>query len=284
MRLCALKLASGEPAFARRLDGHDPGDWPSSAKSSRRFAGNRIPGTLPDILSACGDRVFMGWTAFDAEGNAVDDPKRHLFSATGFLDDTWWHRTYWQYGTWMRGGFGGWPQAARRVPAGRLIVVGDEALFAFGRSQYDVGNPEGTHAGHVGVVKDTYQDSGRIDHPQNPYHLYGATRRDAEGPVRGTRTRFELRWETPVPILVRAMVLADRTLFLAGPRAGEGHRGLAQLDQVRPGVLSAVSGVDGKTLANCELAVAPVFEGMAAADGRLLLACSDGSVCCFAAR
>ena len=49
----------------------------------------------------------MGWACFDREGKNVADVEPHLFSATGFLDDTWWHRTYWQYGVWFRGGFGG---------------------------------------------------------------------------------------------------------------------------------------------------------------------------------
>ena len=284
IRLCALKLPSGEPAIIKRLDAHDAEAWPSSSKGTRRFAGNRIPGTLPDVLSTSDDLVFMGWTVFDGEGNLVDVPRPHLFSATGFLDDTWWHRTYWQYGFWMRGGFGGWPQAARQAPAGRLLVAGDEAIYGFGRSQYDVGNPEGVHAGHVGVIKDGYQDSGRIDHSQNPYRLFSAVKPKAENLGKGKRAAVGLRWQTSVPMLVRAMVLADQTLLVAGPSAGQNNRGLAQLTEVRPGLLWAVAAADGKKLADYELAAAPVFDGMAAIPGRLLVSCTDGSVCCFAGR
>ena len=239
---------------------------------------------MPDILSGSGELLFLGWTCFDGEGKLAHVREPHLFSATGFLDDTWWHRTYWQYGTWMRGGFGGWPQAARQVPAGRLLVVADEAIFGFGRSAYDVGNPEGTHAGHVGVIKDTYQDSGRVDHSENPYQLYSATKPSAESARRGKRTAVQYKWQTSVPMLVRAMLLAEGTLFLAGPSAGENNQGLADLDTVQPGRLSAVSAADGKMLAECELAAAPVLDGMAAIPGRLLISSVDGSVSCLAGR
>jgi len=48
---------------------------------------------MPDILSAGDGLVYMRWMGLDGEGN-VTNVKPHLFSATGFLDDTWWHRTY----------------------------------------------------------------------------------------------------------------------------------------------------------------------------------------------
>ena len=282
--LCALRLRSGEPVVLKRLDARDPESEPASGTGRRRAAADRISGTLPDILSTSDDLIFMKWTCFDREGKPAGVRKPHLFSATGFLDDTWWHRTYWQYGAWMRGGFGGWPQAARQAPAGRLLVAGDDAVFGFGRSQYDVGNPEGVHAGHVGVIKDGYQDSGRVDHSQNPYRLFSATKPETESVEKGKRTVVRYEWQTSVPILVRAMLLADQTLFIAGPSARENNRGLAELDAVQPGLLWAVSAADGKMLARSELAAAPVFDGMAAIPERLLVSCVDGSVCCFADR
>ena len=43
----------------------------------------------------------------------------HLFSPTGFLDDTWWHRSYWVYGRSFAEGAGGWPLVGRLMPGGR---------------------------------------------------------------------------------------------------------------------------------------------------------------------
>lgn len=282
IRLFALELPSGKAVVTKLLDGRDPECWVASGTGRGRAARNRLTATLPDILSTNGDLLFMGWTCFDAEGELVDVLEPHLFSATGFLDDTWWHRTYWQYGAWMRGGFGGWPQAARQMPAGRVLVVDDDAIFGFGRSKYDVGNPKGVHAGHVGVIKDGYQDSGHVDHSQNPLRLFAATKPNAEG--QGKRYVVEYKWQTSAPILVRAMLLAGRTLFIAGPDAGQENRGLAELRTVNPGQILAVSANDGKTLANCRLAASPVLDGMVAIPGRLLVSCTDGTIRCFADR
>lgn len=284
IRLFALQLASGKPVVKNLLDGRDADCWTTSGTGRGRATRNRLAGTLPDILSTTGDLVFMGWTCFDTEGDLVDALKPHLFSATSFLDDTWWHRTYWQYGAWMRGGFGGWPQAARQMPAGRLLVVDDDAIFGFGRSKYDVGNPTGVHAGHVGVIKDGYQDSGRVDHSQNPLQLFAAAKPNAQCVEKGKRSVVQYKWQSSVPILVRAMLLADRTLFIAGPDAGQDNKGLAELRTVKPGQLLAVSADDGNILSTCKLAAPPVLDGMAAIPGRLLVSCTDGSVRCFADR
>jgi len=283
IRLYGLELASGKPAVTKRLDGHDPECWRTAKIGAGRPVRDGIPGTLPDILSTSGDLLFMRWTCFNAAGQLVDAGRPHLFSATGFLDDTWWHRTYWQYGTWMRGGFGGWPQAARQVPAGRLLVVDDDTIFGFGRTAYDVGNPEGVHAGHVGLIKDGYQDIGRIDYSQNPYRLFCTARPATGAGDRRKKPAPRDQWDTPVPMLVRAMLLADRTLFIAGPPAGKNNQGLADLGTVQPGLLWALS-KDGKMLAAYDLAAEPTFDGMAATPGRLFLSCEDGTVRCFADR
>jgi hypothetical protein len=95
------------------------------------------------------------------------------------------------------------------------------------------------------------------------------------------------------------MVLARRTLFLAGPPDvvdeekafrnfgdPESQAQLAIQDAAMAGekgaLLWAVSAEDGKKLAEYRLDSLPVFDGMAAADGHLYLATTDGSVLRFA--
>ncbi|MBA7627550.1 hypothetical protein ES703_35013 [subsurface metagenome] len=98
------------------------------------------------------------------------------------------------------------------------------------------------------------------------------------------------------------MVLADTTLFLAGiPDSGSDRadpvrsktatsngadalaafEGGGQAD--RGAVLYAVSTADGRKLAEYELDSPPVFDGMAAANGRLYLVSNDGKIICFGA-
>ena len=98
---------------------------------------------------------------------------------------------------------------------------------------------------------------------------------------------------------VRAMVLASDTLFIAGPPnvAPEGPperfsrknrltpaQAQAALDawEGRSGALLwAVAADDGERLAEHRLDSPPVFDGMAAAGGRLYLSTMDGKVVCL---
>jgi hypothetical protein len=98
-----------------------------------------------------------------------------------------------------------------------------------------------------------------------------------------------------VPLLVRAMVLADRTLFAAGPpdvadeeetltawgnpeTAALLAEQAAGLEGRRGSILLAVSANDGSKLAAYRLDSMPVFDGMAAAGGRLFMVTTDGKV------
>ncbi len=86
------------------------------------------------------------------------------------------------------------------------------------------------------------------------------------------------------------MVLAGDTLFVAGPadpvsevpREPEAVNPLADaLESHSGGRLLALSAVDGKTLADLSLKNPPVFEGMAAAAGRLYLSTKGGELACM---
>ena len=104
-----------------------------------------------------------------------------------------------------------------------------------------------------------------------------------------------------MPLLVRAMVLADQTLYLAGPpdvvneqQASErltdtGIRAklaeqVAAFEGRKGARLWAVAAEDGKKLTECELTSVPVFDGLAAANGRLYLVTMDGKVLCLVGR
>lgn len=274
----ALDAFSGAVVAKKNVISRGPQEFDESR--SRKPANLTAP-NMPDILSASDDLVFMRWMAFDRQAN-ITKVQPHLFSATGFLDDTWWHRTYWQYGTWMNGGFGGWPRAARRVPSGRIMVGGGDTLFTFARSKYDSGNGGNVSAGHVGVVKRDYQDSGLVAPDKNSLSLMATTKPDPTGRGRWHKAD-SVKWRGSIPILARAMLLADRTLFVAGPDAGEDNSGLANLRSAQPGAILAVSSADGQVIAKQDLPAAPVFDGMAAAGNRLYVSTMDGTIHCFGA-
>jgi hypothetical protein len=100
------------------------------------------------------------------------------------------------------------------------------------------------------------------------------------------------------PILARGLVLAGEVVFAAGPRIvvndAEAFRNpddpviksqlaeqAAAYEGRRGGQLLAISAADGKPLAAYDLGAAPVFDGMAAAKGKLLVATMDGRLLCL---
>jgi hypothetical protein len=91
------------------------------------------------------------------------------------------------------------------------------------------------------------------------------------------------KWSHKIPVLARAMLLAGRTLFLAGePDVVPEDDPYAALDGRRGARLWAVSADDGTRLAEYELKVPPVFDGMAATTGKLFVVNTKGEVLCFA--
>jgi hypothetical protein len=92
------------------------------------------------------------------------------------------------------------------------------------------------------------------------------------------------------------MVVAGETMFIAGPpdvlraekEQGEEALTLKNPEEVlaawegrKGALLHAVAAETGETLAEYKLDSAPVFDGMAAANGRLYLSMKNGSMLCL---
>ena len=134
------------------------------------------------------------------------------------------------------------------------------------------------------LVFDDETACGVKPYPGNARHSRAVFRAGTEGYTlfANGRPDHKKRWSVKIPVRVQAMVLAGNKLLLAGPpdvvpeddpyAAFEGRRGAK---------LWVVSVRDGKRLAEYELDSLPVFDGMAAANGRLYVSTKDGSVTCF---
>jgi hypothetical protein len=168
---------------------------------------------------------------------------------TDFLDDTWTHRSYWIFGT-KSSISTGCSGRDRKLLYGRLLVFDDTTVYGYGRETVHWSNE--------------FED-GR-------YRLF-ARRRDADKP----------HWSKPAPIHVRAMLLAGDTLFAAGAGPVPGKASDRQSASPVP-LLLAISASDGSELARYPIPAAPVFNGMAAAGGELLLALENGQVLCMTSK
>ena len=88
-----------------------------------------------------------------------------------------------------------------------------------------------------------------------------------------------------VPLRIRAMVLTPGRLFVAGPPdVVDPEDPLGAFEGRKGGLLYVLDSGSGDKLAEHTLPFPPVFNGTAAANGRLYVAEEDGSVTCFGKR
>jgi len=96
--------------------------------------------------------------------------------------------------------------------------------------------------------------------------------------VKGKRST----WMGRVPIRIRAMVLTAGRLFVAGPPdVVDAKDPLGAFEARRGGLLYVVDAASGEKTAEHKLPFPPVFNGAAAANGRLYIVDEDGSITCF---
>ncbi|NQT51974.1 PQQ-binding-like beta-propeller repeat protein, partial [bacterium] len=197
---------------------------------------------------------------------------RHVFSTAGFLDDTWFNRTFWMYAeAWP-----GYYLAHRAAKAGQILVVGPQKTYAV--QAYPLRNLQsplfapGTK-GYL-LFADANDNEPVLDHrTQGTTKGWGWTR--SKPPV----------WHDWVPVRMRAMVLAGRTLFVAGPPdALDPNDPMGAFEGRKGAVLWAFSADKGQKLAEQSLPGEPVFDGLIAARGRLFLSTRDGRVVCLGAK
>ena len=213
---------------------------PDTGRQPAQSGPCNMPGALEEILTTDGEYVYLRDMVFDKSGKAQAKGNPHLLALTGFLDATWPHRSYWAFGTRcaMSTGCSGRP---RNLIYGRLLVADGPMIYGYGRGQVHWSN--------------ALQDG--------PYRLFARKQ--------GERKEH---WAQPVQATIRAMVLADKVLFAAGPA-----RGARKGDP--DALLLALSAADGSELARYPLESPPVLDGMAAANGRLYLATEDGRLLCM---
>ncbi|UCE49901.1 MAG: PQQ-binding-like beta-propeller repeat protein, partial [Phycisphaerales bacterium] len=219
---------------------------PETGRQPKQFAPSAMPGVRADILTADDNHIYLRDMVFNAQGVNIAGGKPHLFTLTDFLDDFWTHRSFWIFGTKpsISTGCSG---RDRNLIFGRLIVFNDSSIYGYGRKQVHWSN----------MLQD------------GPYRIFGMSRDETTK-----------QWEKAVPIQVRAMVLAGNVIFVAGLLANE-IDGADGPDKDRGAALIALSADDGAELGRCSLDSVPVFDGMAAAYGRLYISMRRGSLVCL---
>lgn len=146
LRLVRLDLDKGMKLSETIMDDTNP---ETGNNLQEKVMTLQMPVGLPDILSFDGKHIFMKSQKFDLEGNRLEigpnssefvkqvakqrGDDAHIFAPMGFLDDSWFHRSYWVLGQSFAGGHGGYYQAGRFAPSGRILVNGNGYVFGYGR-------------------------------------------------------------------------------------------------------------------------------------------------------
>jgi len=300
LRLLRLDPVTGRKLSETILDDQIP---ETDENLQRRIQGLNMPVALADILSSDGRYVYMRSLPFEMDGTRKfveyipvreqqgDDV--HLFSPTGFLDDTLWHRTYWVYGRAFASGAGGYFQAGRVTPAGRLLVFDDDTVYGYGRHwQYYRWTTPLEFELFATDKKPEIAAAGTEKKP-----IKKAGKRTGESKTLPV-TRFLPAWAGDINVQVTSMVLTPGALFVAGPpdvedeeqavtslRDPQVQQRLAEQSAAFQGrhgaLLVAVAPDSGERLAAYRLDSLPRFDGLIAAQSRLYATTVDGRVQCF---
>ncbi len=268
IRICRVDLKSGELLAESTIYTPDP----KTHRVSRELVdGFEMDGAQSDVLSSDGENLFMRQLCLDRSLKPA--PKKpHLYSPTGLLDDSWWHRTYWLYGQENTSGWSAWFQAGNLVPAGRILAFDNEMVFGFGRQQY----------------RNCNRGGGANWARQEKYCMFSTRRTDPKrflkgrsGKVRPSARQFV--WMQESPVRARAMVLTPERVFFAGqPNLGNSSDdAFASYRGEKGAKVVAVAVEDGAIMSELDLPAAPVFDGMASARGRLYLSLKGGTVVCL---
>jgi len=243
---------------------------------------NEMEGHLPDILSSDGENIFMRQACFNLKGETREKNVPHLYSPAGFLDNTWFHRIYWLYAKDNSAGCGGWWLEGNSTPSGRILILDEDYIYGFGRNYYPGYNSPVfsrrekytlfavPRSDERKVSEEFWSRAWKLNRERKYLLIDWSELEDVE----------RNKWSKRLSFDVRAMVLAGKTLFIAGP-AGNTVTDINAYKGKTGGRLAVVSAQSGEILWTWKLDAAPVFDGMAAADGCLYISMMDGTVRCY---
>lgn len=196
----------------------------------------------------------------------------HLFTTSGFLDTTFFNRSYWMYSkTWT-----GFNHTNLAPKSGQILVIGPQNTYALKAytSRYTLSPKLDPQTKGYLLIADDNNNEPTLD-PR----AWGKDK--GMGFSRGTPPL----WHQWLPVRVNAMAIAGETLVVCGPpdvvkdgdpmAAFEGRLGTE---------LWTISAADGKTVAKQKLDESPIFDGLIAADDQLFLCTEKGEVVCMGSK
>jgi outer membrane protein assembly factor BamB len=247
IRIYALDPTTGKVLHSKTIYNPDP----ETGKTSPETSANMIAGLLNDIPATDGSSVFIRQMKITSSSGRDG---QHLFTTGGYLDPSWFNRTFWQVGQAMTSG---------------LMVLGNDV--AYGVEVYDSRSRE------------TVFSPGAMAYRLKciPQKVTARSGRDKQAVNRRRRGPKPL-WEKRIAIRVTAMIRTGDIIFVAGsPDIVDPEDPHGVWEGRKGGILAAFAAGDGRKLAEYNLSAPPVWDGMAAAGNRLFISTMDGYIVCM---
>jgi hypothetical protein len=248
-------------------------DYKTFQAPDRSDAFSMAGGTVSDVLTSDGKNVYLHHVKFNAKLKKQAERSRHLFSTSSLLDDSESHRSHWVLGT---GDFSRLPVAyswiANRpgkrmptiaVPTGVMMVFDDQAVWGVRR--------QGDSNGKYSLFK---KENGPFSEEERPLPDFRTI---------SPEEAHQYVWKHDLSVRTTAMLKSGDHLYMGvmpveipmdDPHAAyEGRKG---------GMIQVHSEKDGSPVSQYKLNSPVTWDGMAAANGKLFVSTSDGSVLCFA--
>jgi len=214
---------------------------------------------LPDLLVCDDDAVYMRNMRFPTDNieqyATAKGGDRLMANDGGLLDGTWLNNTFWKIGS---------AQA-------QMLVYDDEMAY-----------------GITAAKKLISKSYGHDIYKTGTGYLVQAMRHTTKKPSekdkrRGTSgTKPSPSWKRVIPFRAEALALTGDHFCLAGlPDTADKADPWGAFDNRQGGILEICTKKDGSVAHSFKLKSAPVYDGMAIADGRVILSLRDGTVVCY---
>jgi hypothetical protein len=237
-----------------------------------------MEGSRSDILVAGKEDIYLFQNRFNSSLTPQPMPRvtklgdrqcePHLMTNDGFLDKTWFNRTYWVHsGRWP-----GYYFTYRGPKSGQILVFDDTTTYALKVYTERRGHsPEFQPGTGYQLIADRNTTKPVLDVMD-----IGAEK------GRGfSRTELPI-WSQRTPIRAYGMLLAREHLYVAGPPDLSPDEGAYEAMIGKRGALfRVVSTSDGNKLAEFEMDEVPVFDGLIAAGDRLYMSTMNGTLICL---
>ncbi|MCF7849258.1 MAG: PQQ-binding-like beta-propeller repeat protein [Kiritimatiellales bacterium] len=234
--------------------------------------------TMNDVVSGDGKNIFLHHLTYGTDWKLQEEKKLHLFSTSNLVDDNENHRSHWAIG---RGHFDRTPVAYPWIPERSTGAL----LYPIGL-MFAVDNMESWGIERLNTKGDPGKDNYALFRKTIPKpssdHLNDLIKSTGESNWGGGgKEKTTWQWNVNPEIRPRAILKAGDSIVLGGMPLKDESDPFATFEGRKGGVVKIFSAEDGKVTGEIKTASPIMWDGFAAANGKLYASLQDGSIICL---